>query len=286
VLILGFHGEFLPFFHATERDILERNDLERHLQNTNSSGEFIVEWDIDLGGKDFLLESDFLKAGLERSVKEFINNDIMCNEDLMDELEDSEGTSFFSVEINNDNGSNKLKRISGTGRCKGNRTRCKKKVKKSISDAGKANHTWNTTSLTQISKKLDVCERFFGTSIFDLFRETLVTASFFNYNVDVELINDLSGSLDLQYNVEFTEASGNGLNEIQDIDFDAGEPIEKEATTCNSQCLNQRKTMNDIFMYYDIPFEEGMHECLHKDINCNEDDLVTQVWLGKFFRPL
>ena len=112
-----YHNSKAPKYFFSNRN------ANRQLQNTNSSGEYIVTWDVDLGGKDFLLESSFLKAGLERSVKEFINNDIMCDDELSDELGDS---AFFSIEIKTKDELSKKGRVSGNGKCKGNRTRCKK----------------------------------------------------------------------------------------------------------------------------------------------------------------
>jgi len=266
-----------------------------------------VTWDIGLGGKDFLLESDFLKAALELSVKEFINNDLVCNDEQGIDVDDTDLTSFYSIEINNDSDLNKLKRISGNGKCRGNRTRCKKNVKKSISDAGKVNESIgfsgiptssvsfpeNETSAHYEAKlshnsttKNDFCNIFLGTSIFDLFRDALITASFFNYNVDLELINDLSGSLDLNYRIEFVESSGDGLEQIQDVDFVADDPIEITTACSETQCENQRSIIRDIFLHYEITFDEEKHECLFEDINCNQEDLVIQIWLGRVLSSL
>ena len=156
-----------------------------------------------------------------------------------------------------------------------------KKIKKSVSDAGKQQNILNSSLLLNYSKNNE-CDRFEDTSIFELFKKTLVTASFFNYNLDLELVDKLSESLDLKFNVEFKESSGNGLDKIQDVLFIPEDPIETETVCTGTQCQKQRSIMRDIYLHYDLPFNEDKHECLLKEINCNEEDLVTHIWLGKY----
>ena len=262
---------------------------ERRLQSTNNLGDFIVTWSIDLGGKDSILDSDFLKAGLERSVKEFINLDIMCNNDLRDDFGDLEGTTFYSVEINIENDPNKLRRISGNGKCRGNRTRCKRGVKKSVSDAGKELHNRNFSRFTNLMPiKFDACEKFIGTNIFELFNATLIDAVTFKYNVDLELVDKLSSTLELDYKVTFVEGSGVGLNQIQEIDFVAQEPVEIITLCPEGQCKTQRETVRGIFSHFGIEtiFDDDKHECELHLINCNKEDLVTHIWLGKLTRNI
>ena len=254
------------------------DDNKRLLQTSVGSKEYSVTWDIDLGGKDALLESDFLKAGLEYSVKDYINKKLQCE---ARENEDLEGASFFKVRIENIEDENKVKRLSGNGKCKGNRTRCKKKIKKSISDAGK--HPENATGLSYGYKKFstsDSCE----TSIFEMFKDTLITASFFNYNVTLDVINDFAGDLKVDLNVAFQESSGDGLDQIESVSFDAEEPVEINVdcdTSCQEQRQKQRSIITNIYNSWKIPFDDNEHECLFEGINCNEQDLVTHAWLSK-----
>ena len=87
---------------------------------TDVIGEYRVEWNLNLGGKDFLLESAFLKAGLERSIKNYINLVLECDSEINDA-----SASFYSVNFAEIEAPNLLKNRgrSGSGLCKGNRTR-------------------------------------------------------------------------------------------------------------------------------------------------------------------
>ena len=243
-------------------------------RNQEINDEYEVTWDINLGGKEFLLESPFLKAGLEQSIKEFINNQVQCETDF-----DPNAVSFYSVEIfdNQDTGTKNKKGISGSGKCKGNRTRCKRKVKQSISDAGK-----NATNLVNVStSKRGFCGEFSNKTIFDSFRQILITASHFNYAVDVDVTNKL-GDLKLNYNVTFVEARGDGLDQIEDVDLKVDEPIEYIANCTESQCLTQNLVMRNIYNHFGIAYDISKHECLYPGVNCDKDNLVTYIWMGKF----
>ena len=257
---------------------LEKNhDKKRLLQTSDVSKEYKVTWDIDIGGKDSLLESGFLKAGLEYGVKVYINRQLECEEE---DVENLENTAFFHVSISNSNDQGKFKRVSGNGTCKGDRTRCKKKIKKSISDAGKQSQDEDTFDNLTFTKN-DLCK----SSIFDLFRDTLITASFFNYNVTLDVINDLAGNLAVDLNVFFQESSDDGLDQINFVSFEAEEPME-QSYPCDSNCLEQRQNQRLIiaaaFSNLGIPFEDNRHECLFEGINCNEQNLVTHIWLSKY----
>lgn len=247
-------------------------ELDTSRKNKEVDGEYIVTWDINLGGKDFLIESPFLKAGLEQSIKDYINNQIQCESDF-----DLETVSFYSVEIldDPDDKTKNTRGKSGSGKCKGNRTRCKRKVKESISDAGK------NASLVNVGiHKNTFCGQLRSRTIFDLFSDVLVTASYFNYNVDVDITNNI-GNLELHYNVTFVQARGDGLDQIQDIDLDADDPKEYVTNCTESQCITQNSIMKNIFNHFGIPFDQSKHECLHSGVNCNKDDVVTFIWMGE-----
>ena len=244
-----------------------------HRQNEEVNDEYEITLDIGLGGKEFLIESPFLKSGLEQSIKEYVNNLIQCESDF-----DPNVASFYSLEIfdNSDTGIKNKKGISGSGKCKGNRTRCKRKLKQSISDAGKN----STSSFNGIMPKNDFCANFRTTSIFDSFSQVLATASYFNYDVNVDVINNV-GNLNLNYSVSFVESKGEGLDQIADVDLDADDPIEYISSCSESQCITQNSVMKNIFHHYGLSFDESKHECLYPGVNCNKDNLVTYIWMGE-----
>lgn len=278
-VFLIFITSFFARFVDKKTSLESKNDDTRFLPTSDSTKEYSVTWNIDLDGKDSLLESDFLKSGLEYSAKVFINRQLRCEEDDNGYLD---STSFYSVTIENVPDQSKLKRISGNGRCRGNRTRCKKKVKKSVSDAGKFPEDSNThQTINDTVTKNDLCD----TSIFDLFKDTLITASFFNYNVTLDVINDFAGNLDLDLNVEFLESSGDGLDQIDSVSFEAEEPVEISVSCdnrCEQQRQEQRSIMTNIFQNFDISFDGSKHECLFEGVNCNEQELITHIWLSKY----
>jgi len=256
--------------------------INKNHRRNKRNGQFSVSWSLSLGGRESLLEeSAFLKAAFEQSVKDYINNDILCSDNLA-----FKGAEFFGVEIKtgNDGKNGKRKAVSGNGSCKGDLSKCKKplKVKKKNQNVGTVSRTPGKSRVVKANTSKDsFCEIFLQSTIFDAFAERLLTASAFNYNVDVDVLNDLEGNIDLSYEVSFEPEKGDGLDEVDDVDMDAQDPVEIEPVCAESQCSTQRDVIRNIFLYFDIDFDEEKHECMILGINCNEADLVTHVWLGK-----
>ena len=255
----------LGIFYGTKLDRNQRILVDSDVRD------FRVEWTITLGDFEFLLESDYLKAGLEQSIKDIINNDIRC-EDV--ELNDDSREAFYSVKIKEIE--SKEQAVRGNGKCKGNdKERCKKRVKKSISDAGKE----IPSNFGAASTRNTACD----TTIFDMFEETLITASYFNYQVDIELIEDVSKVIDLQYKVEFEEFS-DGLDKIEDIDLVPSDPKEIQTFCSEPQCIDQGILIREIYSYYGVD-NDFEHECLFPGINCDINNLVTHIWLENYGFP-
>ena len=273
--------------------------------DTLNDGQYLVEWSLNLGGKEFLLQSPFLKAGLEQSIKDYINLDIQCSDDA--DIASSTSVSFYSVEINDvetsdDIGKSGLRRIEGNGKCKGDPGRCSRTVSDSTDDNAddidddddffgtdlserQPKRKYNSRIKNTITNKNndDLCQEFQGISIFDLFKNVLVTASSFNYNVDIDVIADLQGSLDLTYNVTFQPTAGDGLDQVDSVNMDAKEPVPIKTQCSESQCITQRSVIRNIFDHFEMVFDDNKHECLHQGINCDTNDLVTHIWIGKSF---
>merc|ERR1712071_426100 len=78
-------------------------------------------------GREDLLESPFLRAAFEQSVKDYINNKIRCSGDI-----NVKGAEFFGVAIpvpENKRGT-KWKAVSGNGKCKADVFKCQKGLNK------------------------------------------------------------------------------------------------------------------------------------------------------------
>ena len=292
---------FIIVSHSNElyNNIQKQRLLQSIINTTSTDGQFLVEWSLSLGGKEFLLESPFLKAGLEQSLKDYINIDIQCSDGI--NADESTSVSFHSVEIDvvdrsDEVGKIGLRRIEGNGKCKGDVKRCKRTVAGSggddvddTLDDAEDDFFEIESKRKQIShiknknknKENDLCKEFEGTSIFDLFKKVLVTASSFNYNVDVDVIADLQGSLDLKYNVTFQPEAGDGLDQVDSLGMDAKDPVPIDTQCSESQCITQRSVIKSIFDHFQMTFDDDKHECLHQGLNCDSNDLVTYIWIGK-----
>jgi len=255
--------------------------LIRNLQglNSNEDGDFLVTWSLSLGDQESLLESPYLKAGFEQSVKDFINNDIRCNGDA-----NAKKAAFLSVVFGDAtiDSEGKRKAISGNGKCAGDKKACTKSMNKRKDANEELLALLNATGalLRQSQMKADFCETFATTTIFDLFREMILAASEFDFSLDVDVLNDLEGELSLEYNVEFVPKSGDSLEKVGAVDLSADEPIEINTACTDSQCFSQRNSMRSIFEYFEIPFDENKHECLYIGINCDANGLVTYIFLS------
>ena len=184
------------------------------------------------------------------------------------------------------------KAVSGNGKCKGDVKKCKVPIKtkkpKAVDDDAFGDNDDDSSDkqqkiVTVAHAKNDFCDIFLSSTIFDAFRERLLMAAHFNYDVDVNVINDLEGNLNLQYDVTFQPASSDGLDQIEEVALDAEEPVATNVSCADAtQCSTQRSMMKRIFEYYDIAWDESKHECLYEGINCNESDMVTHIWMGKY----
>ena len=253
----------------------------RILQSNETNGEYLITWTINLEGKNSLLDSPYLKAAFEQLIKDFINKDIKCEGEL-----DDSSTSFYNVEIidrslsRSETSRNRMK-ISGSGKCKGKRKRCKRTIKETISDAGRR---LNFDVPKNTKPRNNVCETFRQTTLFDSFKNIANAASFFNYNVDVGVIEDVLGNLELDYNVEFLSSVGDSLDEIKEVSFDADNEIKEVNTTCvEPECSLQKSVMEKILKHFDIDLIENQHECVYDGVNCDQNDKVTYIWMGKCF---
>ena len=246
---------------------------QQRVLQTNDDGDFLITWDINILGKDYLLASPYLKAGFEQIIKDFINNDIKCEDELEDET-----TAFFNVEVI-DETEKKFRKISGSGKCKGRRDKCRRRIKQTISDAGRALNFHNSSN---VDKRNNLCENFRQTSIFESFQNIFIAATSFNYNVDVDIVEDIVGNLDLNYKVTFETSVGDGLNQISNISLDPGELTEFNTICSDSECVTQQTAMQDIFRHFDIPIIENKHECAYEGVNCDQNDRVVYIWMGKY----
>ena len=272
------------FFYATrskpyglKNDSNKTNFEEKNkriLQSDDTNGEYLITWTINLKEQNSLLDSPYLKASFEQIMKDFINKEIKCE----GELEDS-STSFYSFEIIDGSRTKKDKiKIAGSGKCKGRAKRCRRNIKETVSDAGRSPNIFDISNNTK--PRNNFCETFGQTSLFDSFKYITTTASFFNYNVDVGVIEDILGNLELDYNVEFVSSVGDGLDQIKEVIFDEEDVVEVSTTCVEPECSIQKSVMEQILSYFNVPLIENQHECVYEGVNCDQNDKVINIWIG------
>lgn len=269
----------------------------RSLQTDTESDQFIVEWEIDLGDKDDLIQSSlYLKAGLEQAIKDYINNDIECDPDI-----DASDTAFHSVALTDVDPSTgrKLLRITGSGKCNGNKEKCRYKMKKVIPDADEIfiiggdddkNDDEDGDEEDKKSRFLqrpvddEFCQELRTKKIFGFFQDVFVTGLFFSYNADVTTAEkELEQQIDLEYNVTFQPGDSGGLNEISEFAMDVGSIVNTTTKQCTEPnfCVKQRWIIMDILRYFGMKADDNKHECRHDGINCDGDDIIEYLWIGK-----
>jgi len=255
---------------------------------------FQVSWTFDLGNNEQLLDSYFLRASFEQGIKDYINNDILCSDEV-----EFRGAEFFGVSIgtnNEDSSTNdKRKAVSGNGICKGDLSKCKKPLKaKKKQQATLENKNYlmehRKSSYPGLLKSYQhtdsFCEDFLSSTIFDMFEKRIMTASAFQYNVDVGTVNDLKGSLDLKYEVAFEPTTEAGLDQVDEVDFEPDDPVEIKSACDDAECSTQRDTVRNIYNHFQLFFDEEKHECMIQGVNCNEKDLITHIWMGTCYHIL
>ena len=228
---------------------------------------YSVQWSINLGDSESLLEHSFLKAGLTRAMKDHINDDLQCNGGP-----NTENASFYNFEIiSNGDGE-----VSGKGLCMGSLERCKWEGNLTSSSARKTK-TVIVPHSTEYS-----CDTFHNSTIFDSINNIAMPGVVLSYDVDVGVVSDLDGALDLTYDVSFNPVQGDGLNQITSIEFSVQEPKIIYVSCPTAQCILQRATMFHIYRHFGISIDPNMHECHYHGVNCNSVGLVSQIWLGEF----
>ena len=285
---------YTPCFCFTHNYVERNKENTIHQRNAKVDGQFLVTWSLNLGGKESLLDSPFLRAAFSQSVKDYINKDIHCSDDLS-----VKGAEFFGVEIvgENDGSGRKLKGVSGNGKCKGDILKCDKpiKVKKKQDtdddfrrlimvideDIGDEAAGSGSGTVERFLNHEESCDVFLEKTIFDAFEDKILTAAAFNYDVDVNILKNLEGSLSLEYDVKFEPSESDGLDQIDNVNMNAAEPVPITPGCSSSQCNTQRETLLRIFQDFGLPFNETIHECMYAGINCNDEDIITHIWLGE-----
>ena len=245
--------------------LLLNKQIHRNLQRTNVTTEaYQITWDIKLSGKESLLQSSFLKGGLERSIKKYLNDEALC-----DNFGSLTNASYYSVEIIN----NSVGGLSTIGKCIGDAESCARGINQSISSAQKHSSSHRDD---------DFCAAFKRSTIFNTFKETVMVEFTFSYSVNVDVICQLDGALDINYDVTFQPTKRSGLDEIESILLDLKKSEVANMYCATSQCANQRSIIYRIFRHFGVLIDENKHECSYHGVNCDSNGFVTHISLGEY----
>lgn len=275
---------FLTFLYASHGSLNSNDSISeqnRNLLDTQPEGDYQVQWTMSLGGNEIIIESDYLRVGLEQAVKDYINLDLKCNYSDVSKSPNKVNipTSFRSVAIANIRNTSKNKiSIVGNSVCNGNPDICKVGLQKS---------TWNKKKYqVNVLKSNDgiseECQKFLNTTIFDFFEDIFETGLFFDYKVDIATEKEeLKETMELDYNISFIPAQMNGLNKIEEIAIDVNN-VKTITTHCNdTQCKDQKSVILELFDHFGILADANEHECSYRSVNCDRNNLVKYLFIGK-----
>ena len=255
----------VPSTTATElpSTLLSTPPSEFHFDNPSIPfGTFNAAFEMDLGGEEFLLsallESDILMAGFKQSIQTFLNNDAKCK---------NEFASFHSFQIDNEAPEKKL---TVNGKCHGIEGNCLRALS-DIKNEWTENHCGNLSLID-----------LFG----DIVRDTASSIYDIQQELNLEsLIPKIIAEERFDYTGIFEQVEGSGLDQIDSIIF--GDPqlqdIEEKAMKEHSSLhQSQRAVIHIIFDHFNLLFNENATECSYDGINCDGDDVVTNIWLCKY----
>ena len=248
--------------------------LAQNVQTLNQTGEFVLEWGVNLGQQDSVLETPFLKAGLEQSIKDYLNLQLKCGN--ANKL--TGHTSFHALSVDKtDSTTQKTSVLSGIGRCLGNRSECSRRFA-----ATAAEKSDSKIPPTESNKLKDLCDDLNNSTLFEMFDRIFVSGLFFSYNADIQAERkQLEESLDLDFNVTFVPAKADGLDSVEEVELTL-QRIEPTSTECEeAQCTTQKNTILSILRHFGIDHDEAQHECEFIGINCNDIDLIKYFWIRK-----
>ena len=264
------HGEtecqcssMTPCFCTTSYYTVDSEMKEIERMTNNLFGEYTVTWSLNIENRKYLLEWDYLTSGLQKILKDYLNNDILCNGDPT-----MADTLFYGVEIfvQGDD-------VIAKGYCRGQQSNCNRSLNSNRKMPQRAlSATKKSKNLRTLRVDDSFCEDFRLTSMFDSFEEFFLTYQY-NYNVDVGVSKNSCGDLELDYDVTFPSEKYNELNEIRSLSLEPQQVIPKEAPS-----IAQRDTLRSIFNHFGLSFDENKHECLQEGINCNEENAVIHIW--------
>ena len=263
---------------AQNRTLLEGND---------PIGLYDVPVKVFLNAQDgqLLLQNHLLKSGFEQTLKDFLNPDPKCfngpdlpsyrgiDIDLKNQPQEAlpkkksiDKLECVLVNTNLEDAENIQCYITVKTKCNGKRKECSERVNERFLDNLKSE-----TSKGNVTKK-GSC----GPTLSELLADMQFSSAIFNFNVD-----DTSPFFSFDF-----ESSNETVPDAKNIVAEDDNVRSKEVT-CFDQCKAQHKALQDIYSDFGEEFfYYGDHECDHQGLNCNEEDLVTHIWLSEYYQSI
>ena len=242
--------------------------------SSDENGQFIVQWNLNIGSQTSVLETSYLKVGLEQAVKDFLNLKLSCKPTKNNII-----TSFRSLAIRKiATTTGKQQILTGTGKCVGSKDDCKTNLKAIDSTERKK----RSNESSSVHKRDDPCDDFETTTIFDLFDKIFVDGLFFNYNVDLEAERqNLKDTLELDFNVTFLPTKSESLESIEEVDLAFKRLKPAPSVSSSKQVIEQKDVILNLFRHFGDELDESLHECEQQNIMCHEDDTVKYIRISK-----
>lgn len=270
-------------FDSAQRD-LQGNDPE-------AEAEYDVPLRIFLDGGDDLLEliakTPFLKAGLDQSVKDFLNQGCSVDSDIPSyyrvDLDipkkatsrrlqfNSANNTCVLLNTNLENAQNINCYVTVKSKCKGKRNECRERVNERFLDNLKTNS----------SKEGIDSEACFSNPL-EFFNKRKLALATFEYSVG-SIADPLDETIEFDFKIGFDQGSINLRDEVGSVSAEAGNPIKSDTDCTITGCPDQRNILQDIYKNFGLELNDQLHECEHPGINCNEINSITHIWLGKTF---
>ena len=238
-----------------------------------TNGDFAIQWNLNIGNQSDLLDSPFLKAGLEQSIKDFINLQLLCKP-----KKHNAHATFRSLSIRKIATTTGKKQIlSGIGKCNGNLNACRENLQVENSVNRKKNQIQKT-----LNKKNDPCMNFEEITIFDFFEEVFISGISFSSNVELESKKqELKDALKLDFNVSFVQEKSDSLESVETVDMSVTGIRESPPECSSEQCENQKNVILGLFKNFDDELDDKKHECDHSKIMCDADYLVKYIRISE-----
>jgi len=279
ILMTSFFHQSFPF-HSNKTTAQNRNLLEEKDPNAL----FDLQVNLLVGAEDakLILDTPHLKSGFEQALKDFLNPDPSCKNDhdlpsyrgigidlnnqpreLLSNKNDA--SNCILLNSNLENTENIKCYIIVNSKCSGKRKECAERVNDRFLDNLKS----------ETSKEHDTKKGSCGTTLPKLLEKITFSNAILHFEVDDSFVRE-----DAEFSFTF-ESSNDRLSGAETI---AEEPniTPSKAVLCSNQCQAQHQVLQNIYKDFGEDFfYSGDHECDHKGINCNKDDLVTHMRLSE-----